>query len=91
MSMFDTSRGIQWSFAYEVQGFPWINTDGVTSWTGKFGSPYIELPGTLASRDFTFKWLSDPQQPLRVGQGVSFDLIDDGTELIFQTLSLIHI
>jgi hypothetical protein len=87
MSVFDTSRGTQWSFCLEVQGFPWVNTDGVAAWTGKFGAPYIELPGTLASRDFTFKWLADPQQPLRTGQGVPFELIDDGTDFIFQTWS----
>lgn len=85
--VWDIARGTMWSFSFEVQGFPWIYTDGVASWSSKWTSPYVEVPGALASRDFNFKWLSNPQDPFETGSGVSFDLIDDGTDTLFRTWS----
>lgn len=85
--VWDIARGTLWSFSFEVQGFPWVYTDGVASWTSKWTSPHVEVPGALATRDFAFKWLSNPQDPLETGSGISVDLIDDGTDTLFRTWS----
>jgi hypothetical protein len=84
MRLFTERQGETWSFCLETQGLPWVHSDGVASWAGLFPA-HEDIPGTLATREFVLRHLSDPQDPLQTGQGVTFDLVDDGTQFVFRT------
>lgn len=68
------------SYAVRITGLPYIWTDGKASWASV--SPFTEKIGGLASRDFTFTQKSDPLKPLDTGNGVSFTLVDDGSDYL---------
>lgn len=76
-------RGQKYSFAVRFTGIPKLFTDGLASWSS-FDLAYDERPGTLVNRDMKFLFRSDPQSPLTTGEGITLELVDDGTDEIAQ-------
>lgn len=75
-------RGVTWSYCVRFSGMQHMYSDGRGSWARVFQEPYVDLPGTLITRDWKLGFRSDPQEPFVTGDELSFALIDNGSGLI---------
>lgn len=76
-------KGVSWSFCVRLIGVEDAFSDGQADWDGLLPDPHFIRHGTLLTRDWKIDFRSDPQKPLLMGDNVTFELADDGTEGVF--------
>lgn len=76
-----TNTGHNISYAVRITGLPYLWTDGKAEWIG--GEFQVKIGG-LATRAFDFTQVCDPMKPLNTGNGISVQLIDDGSDYLYE-------
>ncbi len=80
-------KGVAWSFCVRLIGVEDAFSDGLGDWDGLLPDPHFVRHGTLITRDWKIDFRSDPQKPLLMGDNVSMELTDDGTEGVFHVFA----
>ncbi len=79
----ENPRGMKYSYMATLSGIGEMFSDGLASWAS-FDATRTERAGCLVTRDYRLIFLSDPQKPLTVGSDVNIELLDDGTDEVFE-------
>ena len=76
-------RGRRYSYAVRIRGLPYLYTDGRVNWN-TYAQTYMSTTAVpfLAKTDWSFKFESNPLEPLAVGSGISVELLNDAGGLV---------
>ena len=76
-------RGRRYSHIVRVRGLPYAFSDGRVDWTTFANTSWgVEVKPFLAKSDWSFKFESNPTDPLTVGSGAAVELINDAGGLV---------
>jgi len=76
-------RGRRYSHIVRVRGLPYAFSDGQVDWTSYANTAWgVEVKPFLAKSDWSFKFESNPTDPLTVCSGAAVELINDAGGLV---------